>query len=51
MVSGILHGAVVALGGSPMAAVVFGLIFVGLGLVGCVVIHRKNRNRRRWRSA
>ena len=45
-VSGFLHGAVLLVFGNPIPAVVFTLIFIGLGMAGVGAITMKNRKRR-----
>jgi hypothetical protein len=47
MVSGVLHGAVLLVFGNPVPAMVFTLIFIGLGLAGVGAICMKQRKRRR----
>ena len=46
--SGFLHGGVLLMFGHIVAAVVFTLIFVGLGLSGSLAILMKNRQRKLW---
>ena len=49
-VSGVLHGAVLLAFGHPVPALVFMLIFFGLGLTGVGAICMKQQ-KRRWRAS
>lgn len=47
VISGVLHGAVLLAFGNPIPAMVFTLIFIGLGLAGSGASCMKHRQRRR----
>ena len=50
-ISGLLHGVALLVFGNPVPALVFTLIFIGLGLAGVVAIGMKRRRRRRMFGA